>query len=110
MLKTIRNFLRERSNARRIGVIRAAFNEGRTLRRFVAKDVRREIQIVSIDKIEAGFIVVKTRTNNILYLKNKLVQEESFGEPQRMAIDKLWAWTGEGWGGLPDGTSIGDRA
>ncbi len=77
--------------------------------RFVARDVKREIEVVSSDRIDDGLIVGRVRTNNILYVHRGLVEEQGFGEPETLEIATMWDWTGEPWGGLPDGTSIVDR-
>jgi hypothetical protein len=77
--------------------------------RFVACDVKREIKIVSIDGIDDGIIVGQVRTNNILYVHRKLTEEEAFGEPVTLRIATMWEWSGQPWGGLPDGTSIVDH-
>lgn len=109
MLTTIRNFLEKRSHAKRMNAIRASFHSGKPLSRFIARDVRREILIVNIDEIESGFIVAKVRTNNLLYLSKQLAAEKRFGEAKRIPIEGMWNWTGQSWGGLPDGTSIVDH-
>lgn len=109
MLQSIRNFFRYRNKSKRIQELQRAFHSGRTLSRFVAKDVEREIKVVSIDEIESGFIVAAVRTNNILYTGGNLVAEANFGEPHRLSVTELWNWTGQSWGGLPDGTSIVDH-
>lgn len=38
-----------------------------------------------------------------------LVQKEDFGRSERIEVEKLWEWSGQPWGGLPDGTSIVDH-
>ena len=108
-MQLIKSYFRRRSNAIRHRAICAAFNEERVLSRFIAKDVRREIRIVNIDDIESGFIIAQIRTNNLLYMRNKLTLKQSFGEPQRISLDALWDWTGQSWGGLADGTTIADH-
>jgi len=77
--------------------------------RFIARDVRREIKIISIDGIDDGLIVGQVRTNNILYLSKKLDAEQEFSDPTTLEISQMWKWTGQPWGGLPDGTSITDQ-
>lgn len=72
-------------------------------------DVRREILVVNIDEIETGFVVAKVRTNNLLYLSQRLSAENQFGNAERIRIDEMWTWTGKPWGGLPDGKSIVDH-
>jgi hypothetical protein len=98
MFKRVRNWLR-----------RHWYREGRTLSRFIAKDVRREILIVSAAKVEEGIITGRIRTTNLLYVSGGLVPEPEFGPPQELRIGELWVWTGRPWGGLPDGTSLAAR-
>lgn len=85
---------------------RLRFREGRTLSRFIARDVRRDIQIVSAARIDDGFITVRVRTSNVLYVSKGLTAKAEFDSPREMRLDEIWTWTGKSWGGLPDGTSI----
>jgi hypothetical protein len=43
---------------------------------------------------------------NVLYRSKGLIPEPEFGPPHEMRIDQMWHWTGQPWGGLPDGTSL----
>jgi hypothetical protein len=85
------------------------FREGATLSGFVARDVRRDILIISAAKINEGIITGRVRTTNVLYLQRGLVSKPDFGPETELRIDEMWKWTGKSWGGLPDGTSIVDR-
>lgn len=98
MLRRIRNWLRRRR-----------YREGRTLSRFIARDVRREILITSAARVEEGIITGRVRTTNLLYRSRGLAPEAEFGPPQELRIDEMWHWTGQPWGGLPDGTSLAAR-
>lgn len=98
MLKRIMNWFR-----------RYWYREGRTLSRFIAKDVRREILIVSASKIEEGVIIGRVRTTNLLYVFSGMVPEPEFGPARELRINEMWHWTGKSWGGLPDGTSLAAR-
>ena len=89
--------------------LRRVYRPGRTLSRFIAIDIRREVEIVSADEIQEGLITAKIRTTNLLYRANGLVKEVPFGPPERVSIDELWTWSGQPWGGLPDGTSIAGK-
>lgn len=97
MLSKLRRWLRRRT-----------FREGAVLSRFVARDVRRDVLIVSIASIDDGTITGRTRTTNVLYVSKELTPQPEFGPPTELRIDQLWQWTGSTWGGLPDGTSIAD--
>ena len=57
---------------------RRRFREGRTLSRFVARDVRREILIVSAARLDDGFIMGRVRTTNVLYVSKGLASEPEF--------------------------------
>ncbi len=98
MLTTIRNWLRHRR-----------YREGTTLCRFIAKDVRREILIVSSANIDEGVITGRIRTVNVLYLSHGLIPKPEFEPARELRLDEIWRWTGNSWGGLPDGTSIADQ-
>lgn len=89
--------------------LRRTFREHKVLSRFIARDVRRDILVVSTARIEAGIVEGRMRTTNVLYLSQGLVAEPEFEPARDLRIDEMWHWTGESWGGLPDGTSIVDH-
>jgi hypothetical protein len=95
MFKNIQNWHRRRK-----------LREGKTISRFIARDVRRDIQIVSAARIDDGFIIARIRTSNVLYISKGLVTEPEFEPEKEIRIDEMWKWTGKSWGGLPDGKSI----
>lgn len=88
---------------------RRTLREGRVVSRFIARDVRRDILVVSAAKIDEGLITGRVRTTNVLYLSKGLVPRSEFGPPEELRLDELWHWSGKTWGGLPDGTSIVDH-
>jgi len=88
---------------------RRKYREGRTISHFIACDVRRDILIVSVARIDEGIITGRVRTTNVLYLSRGLVPEPAFEAPKELSIDNMWDWSGQSWGGLPDGTSIVDH-
>ena len=88
---------------------RRRFREGSTLSRFIARDVRREVVIVSASRIDEGIITSRVRTMNVLYLSHGLIPPPEFEPAREMQISEIWKWTGKSWGGLPDGTSIVDH-
>lgn len=98
MFRSMRNWLRRRR-----------YREGRTLTEFIACDIRREIRIISAAKIDEGIVVGQVRTTNVLYLSSGLVSESEFEPARELRIDEMWHWTGQRWGGLPDGTSLVNR-
>jgi hypothetical protein len=78
---------------------RRKYVEGAELTRFVAKDVRRDVLIVDAARLDEGVVVARTRTWNVLYASNGLAPIPSFGDPREVAVDALWRWNGELWGG-----------
>ncbi len=95
MFKRIQNWLRRRQ-----------YQDGKILSRFIARDIRRDIQIVSAAKVEEGIIIGRVRTTNVLYVTHHLARKSEFGPPQELLISEMWRWTGQPSGGLPDGTSL----
>jgi hypothetical protein len=85
---------------------RRKYHEGKMLSRFIARDIRRDIQVISTARIEEGIITVRVRSSNRLYIYKGLVTQPDFEPAKEMHIDEIWKWTGKSWGGLPDGTSI----
>jgi hypothetical protein len=85
------------------------YREGRTLSRFIACDVRRDILIVSAARINEGIIVGRVRTTNALYVSKDLMPQPEFEAARELNIKEIWHWTGKPWGGLADGTSIVDH-
>jgi len=88
---------------------RRVYKPGTVISKFVARDVRREVKIISVDGINDGFIVGQVRTNNVLYITRGLVSEQRYSDPVILDIRQLWNWPGQSWGGLPNGTSIVDN-
>lgn len=88
---------------------RRSFREGSILSRFIARDVRRDILIVSTARLEEGMITGRVRTTNVLYVSRGLMPQPEFETTRELHIDEMWQWTGKSWGGLPDGTSIADH-
>jgi hypothetical protein len=88
---------------------RRKYREGVTLSQFIACDVRREIEIVSAARIDEGFVLGRVRTMNVLYVTRGLVSESEFEPARELRIDEMWKWSGQRWGGLPDGTSLAAR-
>ncbi|HVX13154.1 MAG TPA: hypothetical protein VHC22_18360 [Pirellulales bacterium] len=98
MFQTLRRWIRRRT-----------YREGRTVSRFIARDIRRDILVVSATRIDEGLITGRVRTSNVLYVARGFVPQPEFDPPTELHIDTMWHWTGQRWGGLPDGTSIVDH-
>lgn len=88
---------------------RRRYRAGSVVSQFVAHDVRRDVLIVSADRIDEGIVSCRVRTTNLLYVARGLVPQPEFEPEREVHIDELWHWTGQPWGGLPDGTSIVDK-
>jgi len=88
---------------------RREYREGEIVSRFIARDVRRDILVVSVARIDEGVITGRARTTNVLYLSKGLIHPPEFTPATEFRIDEMWHWTGQSWGGLPDGTSIADH-
>lgn len=95
MLNILQNWFRRRT-----------YREGRVLSRRIASDIRRDIHVVSAERIEEGIIAGRVRTTNVLYVYRGLVPKPEFDPVRELKIDEMWQWSGKSWGGLPDGTSI----
>lgn len=79
-----------------------------SLSRFITRDIRRDILIITAAKVDDGVITGRVRTTNVFYLSNGLIPQPEFEPARELRIDEMWRWTGESWGGLPDGASIVD--
>ena len=104
-MPSIRDALKSLQNWSR----RRRFREGKLLSQFIAKDVRRDILIVSTARIDEGIISGRVRTTNVLYASRNLVAPAAPEPARELHIDTMWQWTGQDWGGLPDGTSIAEH-
>jgi len=84
------------------------YKAGKTLTHFIAKDVRRDVEIVDASRADVGVFTVRTRTWNVLYAIKGLEPQPPFEDLREVAIRDLWKWSGELWGGpVPSST---DRA
>ena len=63
---------------------------GQVISKFVARDIKREIRILSIDEINIGFVIIQRRTFNVLYMSKGLIEKQSFGLPKRIKVNQLW--------------------
>jgi hypothetical protein len=82
---------------------RRLYQPGRVVSQFLAPDVRRDVEVVDASGIDTGIISARIRTWNVLYAAKELAPEPMFGDVVTVAVDGLWAWSGERWGGpVPD--------
>jgi hypothetical protein len=88
----------------RIAYWKRRYRVGRTVAHFIARDIRREIEVVDTSLIESGVILARIRTWNLLHASIRGIrQPPPFDEARVMEIKDLWTWTGKPWGGpVPD--------
>src|ERR1043166_10276774 len=82
MSKGIRNWFRRRK-----------FQQGKILSRFIACDIRRDILVVSTERLDDGFITCRIRTTNVLYLARGLAPPPEFEPAKELHIGEMWNWT-----------------
>jgi hypothetical protein len=63
------------------------YRAGTTLSRFLAPDVRRDIEIVDAAEIDAGVVIARIRTWNVLYAAKGVVAAPPYSEPAPLHID-----------------------
>src|SRR5262249_39139551 len=56
------------------------YRPGRVVSRFLVPDVRREIEVVDASRLDAGLIVARMRTWNVLYAARGLAPAPPFGD------------------------------
>jgi hypothetical protein len=79
------------------------YRPGLVFTRFIARDIRRDIEVVDASRISAGVIVARTRTWNVLYAIRGIEPEPPFGDVRELVVKDLWKWAGQPWGGpVPD--------
>lgn len=83
----------------RLWRLRRRFVEGATLARFVARDIKREVEVISADELVSGLVTVRARTWNVLYVSRGFCDEPAFGTPVRVDVDRVWTWRGATSGG-----------
>ena len=57
---------------------RRVYRPGRIVSRFLAPDVRRDVEVVDASEIEAGRLIVRSRTWNVLHAIRGLSPEPPF--------------------------------
>lgn len=79
--------------------LRKSYRAGKVVTNFIARDIRRDVEVIDDSRILEGVLIVRTRTWNVLYHLKNIQQKPEFGEPREVAINALWDWSGESWGG-----------
>jgi hypothetical protein len=78
---------------------RRQYRPGRVVTRFVARDVRRDVEVLDAAQIHAGIITARVRTWNVLDAAKRLAPVPAFGEVRTVEIRELWVWSGAPSGG-----------
>src|SRR6478609_8135906 len=78
---------------------RRLYRSGATITRFIAKDVRRGVEVMDAAQIGSGMPVVRTRTWNVLYTLKGIEPQRPFGDVRTVHINELWKRPGESWAG-----------
>jgi hypothetical protein len=86
-------------NAIRLWHWRRTYRPGRTVTRFVAHDIRRDVEVIEVSKIRGGVITARICTWNVLYYAKNLQQKPEFEKVREIKINRLWEWSGNSWGG-----------
>ena len=86
--------------------LRRIWKEGETLSRFVAKDVRRDIEVTSAAHIDEGIVTRRVRTTHLLHEHKDLTAQAEFGPETEVRIEDAWRWDGPGWGGSEIGENL----
>jgi hypothetical protein len=88
---------------------RRCYRPGRVLTRFLAPDIRRDVEVVDVSLIDAGVVTAKIRTWNVLYSARGISPKPAFGAARMTTIKGLWVWSGAAWGGpVPDSAAGAD--
>jgi len=80
MFKLVRDWFRRRK-----------YRKGRILSVFVARDIRRDVLVVSAAKIEEGIITGQVRTVNVLHVAKGLIPQPEFDAPRELNVTTLWS-------------------
>lgn len=69
---------------------RRKYRTGARIRRFLAPDLLREVEIVDASEIDDGYVRARSRTWNVLYESKGLRKAPELGEARRVSIEELW--------------------
>jgi hypothetical protein len=71
-------------------VLDAALQTGQSITCFIAKDVRRDVEVVDASRACAGVLSVRTRTWNVWYATREIESQLPFGDVREVAVPELW--------------------
>jgi len=74
-------------------LLRRKYAAGARLTRFLAPDVRREVEIVDASELDEGYVSARMRTWNVLHAAKGMAVVPELDGPRRVAITELWKWT-----------------
>ncbi|MCA9602696.1 MAG: hypothetical protein R3A78_12300 [Polyangiales bacterium] len=69
---------------------RKKYRRGARLSRFLAPDIRRDVEIIDDSEVGDGFVRARIRTWNVLYAVKLGKTPDEPSEELRIAIDQLW--------------------
>ena len=78
---------------------RNRYRVGAIVRKIIAIDICREIEVIDATDIDDGFLVARCRTWNLLHAARGIEPKPDFGEPKRVEIKTLWDCNGQEGGG-----------
>ncbi len=78
---------------------RRRYRTGAIITHFIARDIRRDVEVIDDSEVDDGFVTVRIRTWNVLYTSRKITPEPDYSDPERHGIEELWSWDGALWGG-----------
>ncbi len=89
-------------NSIQIWIWKRKYRPNQVVTHFIARDVRRDLEVIDVEEITKGIITGRTKTWNVIYAIKGVQEEPQFGEIRRLEIKNLknlWDWNGELWGG-----------
>jgi len=79
---------------------RRTYRRGMIVTRFIAPDIRRDVDVIDASRLADGIITARTCTWNVLYHLRNIQAKPGFSEPREIEIEQLWQWFGQSWGGV----------
>jgi hypothetical protein len=73
---------------------RRKYRVGVVISRFIACDVRRDIEIVDASEVDEGYLTVRWRTWNVLHVSKGIGVMPELSRPIRVETDRIWDWSG----------------
>lgn len=83
----------------RLWVWKRRYRPGRVITKFLAPDIRRDIEVVDVSQIDAGIISARIRTWNVLYAYRRNSPPPPYEDIREVNIKDLGEWKCESQGG-----------